>query len=209
MGEAGDAPQCPLVVVAVADGVVVAVQGGEGQALQIEHERRLLSGSIAVAKRLECGQRPLGSPLVAIDLGREQEQFLKYSLKDAENVGKSVNEMIAAWKAGDAKKIEEFLLEAAKDSPDMQSLFVKLFDERNVHHVPDRLLPGARLVKVLVPLLQRKLIGIRGARDFGERVRELQPYFHGDYIVLMHDGTQLTLSRNYRPGIGERFGNLF
>jgi two-component system LytT family response regulator len=42
-----------------------------------------------------------------------------------------------------------------------------------------------------------------------ERVRELQPYFHGDYIVMMQDGTQLTLSRNYRPRIGERFGNLF
>jgi two-component system LytT family response regulator len=42
-----------------------------------------------------------------------------------------------------------------------------------------------------------------------ERVKELQPYFHGDYIVLMRDGTQLTLSRNYRPRLGERFGNLF
>ena len=42
-----------------------------------------------------------------------------------------------------------------------------------------------------------------------ERVRELQPYFHGDYIVFMRDGTQLTLSRNYRPRLGERFGNLF
>mgnify|MGYP001168457049 CR=1 FL=1 len=42
-----------------------------------------------------------------------------------------------------------------------------------------------------------------------ERVRELQPYFHGDYIVLLHDGTQLTLSRNFRPRLGERFGNLF
>lgn len=42
-----------------------------------------------------------------------------------------------------------------------------------------------------------------------ERVRELQPYFHGDYVVIMGDGTQLTLSRNYRPRLGERFGNLF
>jgi len=42
-----------------------------------------------------------------------------------------------------------------------------------------------------------------------ERVKELQPYFHGDYIVLLRDGTQLTLSRNYRPRLGERFGNLF
>jgi uncharacterized protein YbaP (TraB family) len=62
---------------------------------------------------------------------REQEQFLKYSLKDAENIGKHVNEMIAAWNAGDAKKIEDYLSEAANNSPDMQSLLVRLFDERN------------------------------------------------------------------------------
>lgn len=31
-----------------------------------------------------------------------------------------------------------------------------------------------------------------------ERVKELQPMFGGDYIVLLHDGTQLTLSRTYR-----------
>lgn len=42
-----------------------------------------------------------------------------------------------------------------------------------------------------------------------ERVRELQPYFHGDYVVILNDGTQLTLSRNHRPRLGERFGNLF
>lgn len=30
------------------------------------------------------------------------------------------------------------------------------------------------------------------------RVKELQPLFHGDYAVLLHDGHRLTLSRNYR-----------
>jgi two-component system LytT family response regulator len=42
-----------------------------------------------------------------------------------------------------------------------------------------------------------------------ERVRELQPYFHGDYIVLLHDGTQLTLSRNYRQKLHDLFGHPF
>jgi two-component system LytT family response regulator len=42
-----------------------------------------------------------------------------------------------------------------------------------------------------------------------ERVRELQPYFHGDYVVLLHDGTQLTLSRNYRPKLHDLFGHPF
>jgi two-component system LytT family response regulator len=42
-----------------------------------------------------------------------------------------------------------------------------------------------------------------------ERIRELQPYFHGDYVVLLHDGTQLTLSRNYRPKLHDLFGPPF
>jgi two-component system LytT family response regulator len=31
-----------------------------------------------------------------------------------------------------------------------------------------------------------------------ERVKELQPMFHGDYAVILRDGARLTLSRNYR-----------
>jgi two-component system, LytTR family, response regulator len=31
-----------------------------------------------------------------------------------------------------------------------------------------------------------------------DRIKELQPWFRGDYLVVLHDGTQLTLSRNYR-----------
>jgi two-component system LytT family response regulator len=38
-----------------------------------------------------------------------------------------------------------------------------------------------------------------------DRIRELQPWSHGEYHVLLHDGTQLTLSRNYR----ERLHGLF
>lgn len=37
-----------------------------------------------------------------------------------------------------------------------------------------------------------------------DRVRELQPLFHGDYVVILRDSTELTLSRTYRrnlPGL--------
>ena len=37
-----------------------------------------------------------------------------------------------------------------------------------------------------------------------DRIRELQPLFHGDYVVILHDDTELTLSRTYRrnlPGL--------
>ena len=39
----------------------------------------------------------------------------------------------------------------------------------------------------------------------GERVRELQPLFHGEYSVMLRDGTRLTLSRTYRDQL-PRFG---
>jgi two-component system LytT family response regulator len=35
-----------------------------------------------------------------------------------------------------------------------------------------------------------------------DRVKELETYFHGEYKVILQDGTQLTLSRNYRENLG-------
>jgi two-component system LytT family response regulator len=31
-----------------------------------------------------------------------------------------------------------------------------------------------------------------------ERIKELQPLFHGEYAVILRDGTKLTLSRSHR-----------
>src|SRR5262249_1366388 len=39
-----------------------------------------------------------------------------------------------------------------------------------------------------------------------ERVKELQPWFHGDYVVIMQDGTQLTSSRSYREQLHKLLG---
>jgi two-component system LytT family response regulator len=37
-----------------------------------------------------------------------------------------------------------------------------------------------------------------------DRIRELQPWFRGDYRVILHDGTALTLSRTYRQSVEVR-----
>ena len=37
-----------------------------------------------------------------------------------------------------------------------------------------------------------------------DRIKELRPWFHGDYQVVLNDGTQLTLSRTYRERLFER-----
>ena len=39
-----------------------------------------------------------------------------------------------------------------------------------------------------------------------ERVRELQPYFRGEHVVVLHDGTRLKLSRHRRRALEEALG---
>jgi two-component system LytT family response regulator len=41
-----------------------------------------------------------------------------------------------------------------------------------------------------------------------DRIRELRPIFHGDYLVKLNDGTELTLSRNYREKLLEPLGQF-
>ncbi len=39
-----------------------------------------------------------------------------------------------------------------------------------------------------------------------EKIKELQPWFHGEYVVILRDGTQLTMSRSYRNHLPELLG---
>ncbi|MBM2840797.1 MAG: Two component transcriptional regulator, LytTR family [Bacteroidetes bacterium] len=41
-----------------------------------------------------------------------------------------------------------------------------------------------------------------------ERIKELRPLIHGDYIVVLFDSTALTLSRNYRHKVSEYLGKV-
>jgi two-component system, LytTR family, response regulator len=41
-----------------------------------------------------------------------------------------------------------------------------------------------------------------------DRIHELQPWFHGEYRIILQDGTQLTLSRNHRDRLQEALGKL-
>ncbi|PYS99239.1 MAG: DNA-binding response regulator [Acidobacteria bacterium] len=40
-----------------------------------------------------------------------------------------------------------------------------------------------------------------------DRIKELQPWSHGEYHVLLQDGTRLTLSRSYREKLQAALGN--
>ena len=39
-----------------------------------------------------------------------------------------------------------------------------------------------------------------------EKIKEVQPWFHGEYVVILRDGTQLTMSRSYRNNLPELLG---
>lgn len=39
-----------------------------------------------------------------------------------------------------------------------------------------------------------------------ERIKELRPLMHGDYILVLYDSTALTLSRNYRSKVSDYLG---
>jgi two-component system LytT family response regulator len=41
-----------------------------------------------------------------------------------------------------------------------------------------------------------------------DRIKELHPLFSGDYAVILRNGAELNLSRNYRDRLPELFGNL-
>ena len=36
-----------------------------------------------------------------------------------------------------------------------------------------------------------------------DRIKELQPLFHGEYVVILRDGTRLTLSRSHRDKLDQ------
>jgi two-component system LytT family response regulator len=39
-----------------------------------------------------------------------------------------------------------------------------------------------------------------------DRIKELQPLFHGDHVIILRNGTKLTLSRNYREKLNQLLG---
>ena len=40
-----------------------------------------------------------------------------------------------------------------------------------------------------------------------DKIKELQPWFHGEYRIILENGKQLTLSRNYRANLQDAVGN--
>jgi two-component system LytT family response regulator len=56
----------------------------------------------------------------------------------------------------------------------------------------------------------RRFVRIHRSRIVNtERIKELQPWFNGEYVVILRNGTRLTLSRGYREKLQEQLGKGF
>jgi two-component system, LytTR family, response regulator len=72
---------------------------------------------------------------------------------------------------------------------------------------------GTHLIRETMNALEQRLDAHRFLRIHrstivnADRIKELRPWFHGEYIVLLKDGTELTLSRTYREKILSLLGH--
>jgi uncharacterized protein YbaP (TraB family) len=61
-----------------------------------------------------------------------QEKFLVSSVKEDDKAKEELEQLMDAWKQGDAKKMEEVEKSDLKEHPDLKPVMDKLIDERNV-----------------------------------------------------------------------------
>ena len=55
----------------------------------------------------------------------------------------------------------------------------------------------------------RRFVRIHRSRIVNtERIKELQPWFNGEYVVVLRNGTKLPLSRGYRDKLQEQLGKI-
>lgn len=94
-----------------------------------------------------------------------------------------------------------FLRPGDIDWIEAQDNYVKLHVGREAHLVRDTLsnfetrLDSKRFIRIA----RSTIVNI-------DRVREMQPMFHGEYVVILHDGTKLTMSRGYRETLQQYLG---
>jgi uncharacterized protein len=92
-------------------------------------EQRLTARAVSDSKPiegLETLRQQLG--MLAALPEEQQREFLLYSVEDTERATREIDQMLTAWRRGDAQALEELLAEGLKDYPD---LYRPLTVERN------------------------------------------------------------------------------
>jgi two-component system LytT family response regulator len=125
------------------------------------------------------------------------------------NPGPQLNSLLAALKT--AKPLDRLLVKC-----DGRVLVIKTADldwiEAADNYVNLHLANETRLMRETMNSLESKLSPetfLRISRSIIvnlERIKELQPMFHGEYVVVLKNGTKLTLTRNYRDKLDRLMG---
>jgi hypothetical protein len=65
-------------------------------------------------------------------------------------------------------------------------------------------------IRIAGPTLATRSLSRRARRNAAgwvlDRVREVQPWFHGDFVILLEDGTRVTSGRGYRERLQRLLG---
>lgn len=94
-----------------------------------------------------------------------------------------------------------FLRPESIDFVEADGNYVKLHAGRETHHVRDT------MSSIETQLSPGKFVRISRSTIVNlDRIKELQPLFYGDYVVILQDGAKLNLSRNYRDRIESLVG---
>jgi two-component system LytT family response regulator len=123
---------------------------------------------------------------------------------------------------GDGKRMEDLLTEVRKDQPYLERILVRVGDrqalvkvsqvqwvEAEDNYVRLHVEGGSHLLRQTMNAMSQKLDPHQFRRIHRsaivnlDYIKELQPWSSGDYLVVMRDGTRLTLSRTYRPQFAE------
>jgi uncharacterized protein YbaP (TraB family) len=62
---------------------------------------------------------------------REQELLLLLTLKNLQNAAREVQELVQAWKSGDAKAVEAIMTKSPREDPKLVPIYEKLINDRN------------------------------------------------------------------------------
>ncbi len=129
-------------------------------------------------------------------------------LLEAGGADERLLKLLRAWKSGRPERIVvrtagriSFLRADEIDWIDAAGNYVRLHAGKETHLVRET------MSGIEARLDRERFVRIhRSAIVNLERVKELQPWFHGDYVVLLRDGTRLTLSRGYRANLQHLLG---
>ena len=79
--------------------------------------------------------------------------------------------------------------------------YVKVHVGKETHTIRETMLELERMLDpaVFIRLSRSAIVNV-------DRIREVQPWFHGDYVVIMQNGAQVTSTRGYRGALVKLLG---